>query len=312
LIQQSIRRFEKEHLSAQFYPLIGTIISGIVRYQERGNTVIDFGKVEGTLYRSRSVWSDKFAPNDSIACLLQNIEETSRGPELVLTRLGVDFVKQLMAREIPEIKEGIIHIQSIVRAPGYRTKLVVSTDHKNVDPVGSCIGKHGSRIKGVLKDLGMEKIDVLRFCEDFEASVMEVVRPTVPKSLVIDRDDAGKPCAVHFALEEKDFAIFVGKNGLNLKLASELLGCPIHVERLQPVVLSFEDKKVQAMQHLMQWITSVPDATVARLVTMGITDLEAFHGVSENDLIEAGIDPEEAHAILQDVQAKQHGALETQ
>ena len=209
-----------------------------------------------------------------------------------------------------DLFNGTIDIQAIVRAPGYRTKLVVSTNKPHVDPVGACIGSHGCRIKGVLKELGMEKVDVLRYCEDFRARVMEVVRPAVPQSLTIDEDEAGNPCAVRFALAEKDFAIFVGKNGLNLKLASDLLGCPIHVERLPSVAIRFEDQKVQAMQQLAQWITSVPNTTVARLVTMGITDLDAFQDVSEHDLVDAGIAPEEARAILQDVQAKRNAPQE--
>ena len=293
LIVQNIRRFEKQHIYEQFRNRIGGILSGIVRFQERGNITIDFGKAEGTLFRNEAIWSEHFNPGDRITCLLQGIKETPRGPELMLTRSHPDFIKAMMMCEIAELAEGLIEIKAIARDPGFRTKICVDTRDSRIDPVGACIGSHGSRIKGVLKDLGQEKIDVVRYSDDIRTLVLEVVRPAVPQSLHIDEANR----TVTFSLEEKDFAIFVGKSGRNLRLASRLIGYEIQVEHLQRVGLNFEDRKARAVQVLLQ-LLNVSEAVAGRLVEMGITDLEMLAEVSEDDLIAAGFEPEEARSLL--------------
>lgn len=297
MIMQQIRRFEKEHIYEQFQDRVGSIITGIVRYQERGDLIIDFGKAEGTLYRRDSIWSDDYTPGERICCLLQEIKATPRGPELVLTRSHVDFVRRLLECEVVELAEGTVFIKSIVRDPGYRTKICVDTKDSKVDPVGACVGTRGSRIKNVLKELGQEKIDVIRYSSDLQTWLKEAVRPATPQNIVVD--EAHK--VLRFDLEEKDFAVFVGKKGQNLRLTSRLLGWELEVKRLERIELGFEDKKVHAMQVLSQ-LQSVTAIIAARLVEMGITSIEAFEGVTEDDLVGAGISEEEARAILIDAQ----------
>ena len=297
MIMQQIRRFEKEHIYEQFQDRVGTIITGIVRYQERGDLIIDFGKAEGTLYRRDSIWSDDYTPGERICCLLQEIKATPRGPELVLTRSHVDFVRRLLECEVVELAEGTVFIRSIVRDPGYRTKICVDTKDSKIDPVGACVGTRGSRIKNVLKELGQEKIDVIRYSSDLQTLLKEAVRPAVPQNIVVDEPRK----VLRFDLEEKDFAVFVGKKGQNLRLTSRLLGWELEVKRLERVELGFEDKKVHAMQVLSQ-LQSVTAIIAARLVEMGITSIEAFEGVTEDDLVDAGISAEEAKAILEEAQ----------
>jgi transcription termination factor NusA len=297
MIMQQIRRFEKEHIYEQFQDRVGTIITGIVRYQERGDLVIDFGKAEGTLYRRDSIWSDDYTPGERICCLLQEIKATPRGPELVLTRSHVDFVRRLLECEVVELAEGTVFIKSIVRDPGYRTKICVDTKDSKIDPVGACVGTRGSRIKNVLKELGQEKIDVIRYSSDLQTLLKEAVRPAVPQNIVVDEPRK----VLRFDLEEKDFAVFVGKKGQNLRLTSRLLGWELEVKRLERVELGFEDKKVHAMQVLSQ-LQSVTAVIAARLVEMGITSIEAFEGVTEDDLVDAGLLAEEAKAILEEAQ----------
>lgn len=296
MIMQQIRRFEKEHIYEQFKDRVGTIISGIVRYQERGNLTIDFGQAEGVLLHNDSIWSDDYTPGERICCLLQGIKTTPQGPALMLTRSHVDFVKKLMECEIVELAEGTIFIKAIVRDPGYRTKVCVDTKDHKIDPVGACVGSRGSRIKNVLKELGQEKIDIIRYSDDFTTLVREAVRPSVPQNLSLDEVHH----VIRFDLEEKDFAIFVGKSGRNLKLTSRLLGWELEVKRLQRVELGFEDKKVRAMQILCQ-IPAITSALAAQLVEMGITSLEAFEGVTEEDLIAANMEKEISHTIIQAV-----------
>lgn len=295
MIMQQIRRFEKEHIYEQFQDRIGTIISGIVRYKDKGDLTIDFGKAEGTLYRRDSIWSDDYMPGERICCLLQDIKTTPRGPELVLTRSHVDFIRRLLECEVVELAEGTIFIKSIVRDPGYRTKICVDTKDSKIDPVGACVGSRGARIKNVLKELGQEKVDIIRYSSDLTTLLKEAVRPGVPQSVHVDEENK----TIYFDLEEKDFAVFVGKKGQNLRLTSRLLGWELEVKRLERVELGFEEKKVHAMQVLSQ-LPSITSVTAARLVEMGITSIEAFDGVTEEDLVSAGVTVEEARKILEE------------
>ncbi len=294
-IMQQIRRFEKEHIYEQYQDRVGTIISGIVRYKDKGDLTIDFGKAEAILHRKDSIWSDDYIPGERICCLLQEIKNTPRGPELIITRSHVDFVRKLLENEVLELTEGIIIIRAIVRDPGYRTKICIDTKDNKIDPVGACVGTRGSRIKNVLKELGQEKIDIIRYSSDVLTLLREAVRPATPLSISVDEANH----IIRFELEEKDFAIFVGKKGQNLRLTSRLLNWQIEVNRLQRIEFGFEEKKVHAMQVLSQ-LSSISSQTAAQLVEMGITSLDAFEGVTENDLIASGIVAEEANAILKE------------
>jgi len=297
MIMQQIRRFEKEHIYEQFQDRVGSIISGIVRHQERGDLTVDFGKAEGTLYRKDAIWSDDYRPGDRICCLLQSIKTTPHGPELVLTRSHVDFVRCLLECEVIELAEKTISIQSIVRDPGYRTKVCVDTTDPKIDPVGACVGSRGTRIRSVLKELGQEKIDIIRYSPDLITLLKEAIRPAVLQSVSIDENKH----VIHFELEEKDFAIFVGRKGQNLRLTSRLLGWELEVKRIQRIGLGFEERKVHAMQTLST-LPSITSSVAACLVEMGITSLEAFEGVTENDLVSAGVPEEKARIILQEAQ----------
>ena len=305
MINQSVRRFEKEHIYEQFQDRVGTIIQGVMRYSEHGNLIIDFGKAEGTLFHKQAIWSDKFQPGDPVDCLLQSIKETPHGPELVLSRTAPGFVIKLLEREIPELvssdgRPARIQIKAIVRDPGYRTKICVTSSDSSIDPVGACIGSHGSRIKCVLKALGeQEKIDIIRYSDDLRTFISEITRPAVPQSLSID--DASR--TIHFQLPEKDFAIFVGKSGRNLKLASQLLGYEIKVEHADSINLSFEDKKIQAMQTLIQF-AGISDVAAAKLVDMGINSPEVLSSLTADDFKAAEFNMEDYDKIINKLQTQ--------
>lgn len=294
-IMQRIRRFEKEHIFEQFQDRIGTLITGTVRRQEKGDLCIDFGKAEGVLRRRDAIWSDDYNPGDRICCLLVDIKTTVHGPELILSRSSTAFIQRLFECEVAEINEGTVVIRSIVRDPGFRTKVCVDSKDPKVDPVGACVGTRGSRIKNVLKELGQEKVDVIRWSDDINLLMREALRPAVPQNVVFDAANR----TIHLEIEEKDFATVLGRKGQNARLTSRLLGWQLDIERLQHADVGFEEKKVRAMQVLSQ-IPSITPNIASTLVDMGITSLDAFEGVTENDLVESGIPEEISQQIIQD------------
>ncbi len=296
LIMQKIRRFEKEHIYEQFQDRIGSIISGVVRRQEKGDLTIDFGKAEGVLRRKDAIWSDDYEPGERIRCLLLEIKSGSYGPELILSRSHVNFVKQLLELEITEIVDGTVFIRSIVRDPGYRTKVCVDTKDPKVDPVGACVGTRGSRVKNILKELGQEKIDIIRFVSDPKELLREAIKPAVPQNISVNEAER----CLYFELAEKDFAAVVGRKGQNARLTSRLIGWKLEINRSQRPEFGFEERKLRAIQGLNQ-IPSITDEIAQILVSMGITGLEAFEGVTEGDLIDAGIVEVSARKIITEV-----------
>jgi N utilization substance protein A len=296
LIMQRIRRFEKEHIYEKFQDRVGSIITGIVRRQEKGDLSIDFGKAEGILRRRDAIWSDDYAPGERIRCLLMEIRNSSYGPELVLSRSHVNFVRRLLELEITEIMDGTVFVRSIVRDPGYRTKVCVDTKDLKVDPVGSCVGTRGSRIRNVLKELGQEKIDIIRFVTDPKEFLKEAIRPAIPQNVTVDE---GNRC-LYFELGEKDFAAVVGRKGQNARLTSRLIGWRLEISRVQRTEVGFEERKMRAIQGL-QRIPSLTNDVAQILVSMGITSLEAFDGVTESDLVDAGIPSEQVQKIMSEI-----------
>lgn len=296
LIMQRIRRFEKEHIYEQFQDRIGAIITGTVRRQEKGDLIIDFGKAEGILKRKDAIWSDDYEAGERIRCLLMDIRNTPHGPELILSRSHVNFIQRLLECEVTEVVEGTVFIRSIVRDPGYRTKVCVDTKDTKVDPVGACVGTRGSRIKSILKELGQEKIDIVRFANDPKELLREAIRPAIPQNLAINERER----SIYFEIEEKDFAAVVGRKGQNARLTSRLLGWRLEINRTQRGELGFEERKLRAIQGLHR-VPSISAEIAQKLVSIGITSLEAFEGVTEADLIEAGIPEPTAKAIIPEV-----------
>ena len=298
LIMQRIRKFEKEHIYEQFNGRVGTIITGTVRRQEDGDLIIDFGKAEGVLRRRDSIWSDDYAAGERIRCLLLEIKSTQHGPELVLSRSHVDFIRRLLECEVAEILEGIVRIKAIVRDPGHRTKVCVESADAKVDPVGACVGTRGSRIKSVLKEIGKEKIDIVKFSHDPKELLKEAIKPAIPQNIAINEAEN----LIYFEVNHNDFAAVFGRRGQNAKLTSRLIGWRLDVNRAHNSMgdFGFQERKMRAVQGLYK-VPSISEDIANLLVSVGINSLDAFEGVTEADLEDAGIPSDTAKAIIIDV-----------
>ena len=153
-IMQKLRQFEKERIYDDFKDRVGDIVTGIVRRRERSDLFIDLGKAEAMMPGKEQVPGEDYAPGERIRCLLLEIENSSRGPELILSRATPKFVRRLFELEVTEIADGTVKIEAFAREPGYRTKIAVSTSDPKVDPVGACVGARGARVKSIVRELG--------------------------------------------------------------------------------------------------------------------------------------------------------------
>ena len=294
-IMQKLRQFEKERIYDDFKDSVGDIVSGTVRRRERNDLFIDLGKAEAVMPGKEQVPGEEYAPGERIRCLLLEIENGSRGPELILSRATPKFVRRLFELEVTEIADGTVRIEAFAREPGYRTKIaVVSTDGK-VDPVGACVGARGARVKSIVRELGGEKIDIIPYHADPKEMLVEALKPAVPREIVLD--EKTKRMLVRVANE--DLAVAIGRKGQNARLTSRLVGWKLDIEEWKPAAT---DPKAQAISALVGAF-GFDKALAERLVAKGFNSPAIFEGVEASDIIEQGFSEEEAHGIIAKVSA---------
>jgi len=295
-VMQRIRQFEKDRIYDDFKDMVGNIVTGTVRRRERGDIYIDLGKAEALLPSKEQVPGEEYQPGDRIRCLLLNIDSTPRGPEIILSRGSPKFVRRLFELEVTEIADGTVKIEAFAREPGYRTKIAVTSTDPKVDPVGACVGARGARVKTIVRELGGEKIDIVKFYPDPRDMIIEALKPAVPREIVVDE----KTHRILLKVATDDLAIAIGRKGQNARLTSRLIGWRLDIEEFRAVG---DDPRGTAIASLVGKYQFDP-AIAARLVDMGINSPAAFEGVEADDLVSAGFTPEEGQTIVSRVSAK--------
>ena len=289
-VMQRLRQYEKDRIYDDFKDQVGNIVTGTVRRRERNDLYVDLGKAEALMPIKEQVPGEEYQPGERIRCLLLAIESTPRGPELILTRASPKFVRRLFELEVTEIADGTVKIEAFAREPGYRTKIaVISTDPK-VDPVGACVGARGARVKTIVRELGGEKIDIIKYFADPREMIIEALKPAVPREIIID----DKAHRVVLKVATDDLAIAIGRKGQNARLTSRLICWRLDIEEFKA---QGENPRQTAIDSLVKSFGLDP-VIAGRLVDMGINSPGAFEGVEANDLEGAGFTAEEAADII--------------
>ena len=294
-IMQRLRAFEKERIYDDFKDSVGDIVSGTVRRRERNDLFIDLGKAEAVMPGKEQVPGEEYAPGERIRCILLEIENSSRGPEIILSRASPKFVRRLFELEVTEIADGTVKIEAFAREPGYRTKIAVVSKDPKVDPVGACVGARGARVKSIVRELGGEKIDIIPYHADPKEMLIEALKPAVPREIILDE----KSKRVLVRVVSDDLAVAIGRKGQNARLTSRLVGWRLDIEEFKVVTV---DPRAQAISLFIN--TYAFDQAVAeRLVANGINSPAAFEGVEANDLVGFGFTEEEAAGVIAKVTA---------
>jgi|YNPBryBLVA2012_1023415.scaffolds.fasta_scaffold00073_23 N utilization substance protein A len=229
IITQRIRESDKKNVYADFESRIGQVVNGVV-YNISGKAVIvDLGKAEGLMPQREQVFKEKFKIGDHLKVLIKGVEHGRKGVTVIVSRFDKDFIAKLFEAEIPEVKDGVVQIRSIVRAPGYRTKLMVSSNNPRVDPVGACVGMKGMRIRPIIEELQGERIDLIPYTEDPIRLVTYALSPVKPESVTIV-DTAEKTARV--TVTKRVYDTIMSKNNINLNLAKELTGWNMLLEAI--------------------------------------------------------------------------------
>ncbi|MBA2727165.1 MAG: transcription termination/antitermination protein NusA [Parachlamydiaceae bacterium] len=230
VITQKLRGAERDVIYEEYRHRTNELISGTVKRFVRGsNLIVDLGKVEAIMPTKFYPKTEKYQIGERVVALLLDVKDTENGgAEVILSRSHPEFVRQLLMQEVPEINDGTVVIDKIVRDPGYRTKLTVRSTDNKVDPVGACVGMRGSRVKNVVRELHNEKVDVIPFSADPIELLQNALSPIEIRKISCNEEDK----SITIVVDNEDFAAVIGKRGMNARLNSELIGYELDVQRM--------------------------------------------------------------------------------
>ncbi|MDE2117550.1 MAG: transcription termination/antitermination protein NusA [Betaproteobacteria bacterium] len=225
VIFQKIRDAEREQILNDFMERKEHLVSGTVKRIERGSAIIEFGKIEALLPRDQMIPKENMRVGDRVRAHLLRVDRSVRGPQIVLSRITPEFLVKLFELEVPEIEEGLLEIVSAARDPGARAKIAVRSHDARIDPIGTCVGMRGSRVQAVTNELAGERVDIVLWSEDPATGVINALAPADVTSIMVDEDKHSMDVVV----EEENLAQAIGRNGQNVRLASELTGWELNI-----------------------------------------------------------------------------------
>jgi len=222
-LNQKIREAEKEILFSEFKDRVGEIIVGDIRQINRDEVLISVENMEVSLSRSEQIYNERYHRGDTIRAVIKEVSQTSRGPEVIVSRTAPQFLVRLFEIEVPEIYDGIIEIKRVARFPGDRAKVAVSSNDKRIDAVGACVGLKGVRIQAIVKELNNEKIDVINWSSEPEIFINRALSPAKPIRTIVNEENK----TANAIIADDQISLAIGKGGQNRQLASMLTGYEI-------------------------------------------------------------------------------------
>ncbi|TFG78043.1 MAG: transcription termination/antitermination protein NusA [Thermodesulfobacteriales bacterium] len=286
-ILQSIKEAEGKVIYEEFKNRKGELISGIVRRVERRNIIVDLGKTEAFLPPEQQVQREYYKPKERMRALLVDIKETKRGPQLILSRSHKDFVRKLFESEVPEIGDQIVEIQAISRDPGGRTKIAVSSNDQDVDPVGACVGMRGARVQNIIQELRGEKIDIVPWSPDQARFACNALSPAEVNKVIIDDENK----SMEVIVDDDQLSLAIGRRGQNVRLASQLTEWRIDIKTDSQV-----KREQQDVVSLLMSLPNVKEVTANLLYGDGYHKLEDVAFSDSETLIKSGGLKDEAEA----------------
>lgn len=226
VIIQKVREAERETIFNEYSDRQWEIITGMVRRFEKGDLLIDLGRAEAILPSKEQMPREVYRPGDRIRAIITDIRTTPKGPQIILSRTHPSMLAKLFEAEVPEVAEGIVEINAIVRDPGSRAKLAVSSNDPDVDPVGACVGMRGSRVQNVVSELRGEKIDIIPWSEDIARFACNALSPAQVSKVFVDEDNR----TLEVVVADDQLSLAIGKRGQNVSLAARLTGCRIDIK----------------------------------------------------------------------------------
>jgi len=281
VVLQRIRDAEREQILADFLARGDSIVTGTIKRMERGDAIVESGKVEARLLRDHMIPKENLRIGDRVRAYILRIDRNARGPQVILSRIAPQFIMKLFELEVPEIEQGLLEIKSAARDAGVRAKIAVFTNDKRIDPIGTCVGMRGSRVQAVTGELGGERVDIVLWSEDPAQFVIGALAPANVSSIVVDEEKH----AMDVVVDEENLAIAIGRGGQNVRLASELTGWQINIMTAEESA----DKsaaETYAIRSLFMSRLDVDQEVANILVEEGFASLEEIAYVPINEMLE--------------------------
>lgn len=280
-ILQKIRDAEREQVLNDFLERGETIVSGTVKRIDKGDAIIEIGKVEARLPRTEMIPKENIRVGDRIRALVLKVDHAARGQQVVLSRTSPDFIRELFENEVPEIEQGLLEIKAAARDPGVRAKIAVVAYDKRIDPIGTCVGMRGSRVTAVRNELGGEQVDIVLWADDPAEFVIGALAPAHVESIVVDEDKH----AMDVVVDAENLPKAIGARGQNVRLASELTGWQINIMTPEESQNRQEEERAALRQAFISKL-DVDEEVADILIDEGFTGLEEVAYVPLQELLD--------------------------
>lgn len=281
VIFQKIRDAEREQILNDFLERKEYMVTGTIKRMERGNAIIESGRVEAALPRDQMIPKENLRVGDRVRAYLYKIDRNARGPQLILSRIAPEFLIKLFELEVPEIEEGLLEIKVAARDPGSRAKIAVKSNDQRVDPIGTCVGMRGSRVQAVTGELAGERVDIILWSDDPATFVINALAPAEISSILVDEEKH----SMDIVVDEDNLAQAIGRGGQNVRLASELTGWELNIMTMEESQAKNEEEFSVLRQLFMEKL-DVDEEVADILVQEGFTTLEEVAYVPLSEMLE--------------------------
>ena len=288
VILQKIRDAEREQILADFLERGEHIVYGTIKRMERGNAIIEAGKIEALLPRDQMIPKENLRVGDRVRAFMLRIDRNARGPQIILSRTAPEFIIKLFDLEVPEISDGLMELKACARDPGLRAKIAVKSNDPRVDPIGTCVGLRGSRVTAVRNEIGGENIDIVLWSADPAQFVIGALSPAEVSSIMVDEEKH----AMDVVVDEDNLAIAIGRSGQNVRLASELTGWTINLMTQDESAKRSEAESAETRAIFVQKL-DIDEELADLLIEEGFSSLEEVAYVPLAEMLEIdGLDEE--------------------
>lgn len=293
IIMQKVRDAEREIIFNEFESRKGEIASGIARRVERGAIVVDLGKTEAYIPPREQIPGEVYKPGDRIQGYLSEVRQTTRGPQIIMSRAAPEYLIKLFEMEVPEIYDGIVEIMAAAREPGARAKIAVRSKDSSVDPVGACVGMKGTRVQNIVQELRGEKIDIISWDEDITRFACNALAPAEISRVFLDEDNK----ELEIVVPDNQLSLAIGKRGQNVRLAAKLTTWKIDIMSDS----SAAARTAEATFNLML-IPGMSDTMAQNIFQSGFGSFQTLAQASTEDImtIPGYDDPSKAQKLIED------------
>jgi N utilization substance protein A len=281
VILQRIRDAEREQILNDFLSRGDELVTGTVKRMERGNAIVESGRLEALLPREHMIPKENLRVGDRVRAWVMKIDRGARGPQLILSRTAPQFIMKLFELEVPEIEEKLLEIKSAARDPGIRAKIAVHTTDRRIDPIGTCVGMRGSRVQAVTQELAGERVDIVLWSADPATFVIGALAPAEVSSILVDEEKH----AMDVVVDEENLAIAIGRSGQNVRLASELTGWTINLMTEEESTKKQAEESTRVKTLFMEKL-DVDEEVADILIQEGFSTLEEVAYVPINEMME--------------------------